>query len=84
MGWLGDTNQLSGMAWLGGRAIGICGAAERRVRATCDSRIWGGYVEIVRQTPFVVQVFFVVFGLPVTRERWWRVVLSPSALWGEG
>ena len=28
------------------------------------SRVWGGYVEIIRNTPFVVQLFFIVFGLP--------------------
>ena len=28
------------------------------------SRVWGGYVEIIRNTPFVVRLFFIVFGLP--------------------
>ncbi|HDR2333884.1 TPA: amino acid ABC transporter permease, partial [Enterobacter kobei] len=33
-------------------------------RTTWYSRIWGSYVEIIRNTPFVVQLFFIVFGLP--------------------
>ncbi|MDI9769638.1 ABC transporter permease subunit, partial [Pantoea dispersa] len=28
------------------------------------SRLWGIYVELIRNTPFVVQLFFIVFGLP--------------------
>jgi polar amino acid transport system permease protein len=45
------------MATVGGLAIGIFGAAIRSGRATWFSRIWGGYVEIIRNTPFVVQLF---------------------------
>jgi polar amino acid transport system permease protein len=58
------TIQLTVMATVGGLAIGIFGAAIRSGRATWYSRIWGGYVEIIRNTPFVVQLFFIVFGLP--------------------
>jgi ABC-type amino acid transport system permease subunit len=46
---------------------------------TWFSRIWGGYVEIIRNTPFVVQLFFIVFGLPnlglkmtAGKRRCWR------------
>jgi polar amino acid transport system permease protein len=58
------TIQLSVMATFGGLALGVCGAAIRSGRATLLSRLWGGYVELIRNTPFVVQLFFVVFGLP--------------------
>ncbi len=58
------TIQLTVMATVGGLAIGIFGAAIRSGRPTWYSRIWGGYVEIIRNTPFVVQLFFIVFGLP--------------------
>ena len=58
------TIQLTVMATLGGLAIGIFGAAIRSGPTTWFSRIWGGYVEIIRNTPFVVQLFFIVFGLP--------------------
>jgi len=47
-----------------GVAIGILGAAGR----TSGSRLWGrcalGYVEFIRNTPFIIQLFFVYFGLP--------------------
>jgi polar amino acid transport system permease protein len=47
-----------------GVAIGIVGAAGR----TSGSRLWGrlalAYVEFIRNTPFIIQLFFVYFGLP--------------------
>ena len=58
------TIQLTVMATVGGLATGIFGAAIRSARPTWYSRIWGAYVEIIRNTPFVVQLFFIVFGLP--------------------
>ncbi len=58
------TVQLTVLATTGGLAIGIFGAAIRSGRPTWYSRIWGGYVELIRNTPFVVQLFFIVFGLP--------------------
>ncbi|QDX31067.1 amino acid ABC transporter permease [Dickeya poaceiphila] len=58
------TVQLTTMATLGGIAIGICGAALRSGKPTFVSRLWGLYVEVIRNTPFVVQLFFIVFGLP--------------------
>ncbi|GAB7197723.1 MULTISPECIES: amino acid ABC transporter permease [Dickeya] len=58
------TVQLTVMATLGGIAIGICGAALRSGKPTFVSRLWGLYVEVIRNTPFVVQLFFIVFGLP--------------------
>ncbi|MEM0673635.1 MULTISPECIES: amino acid ABC transporter permease [Dickeya] len=58
------TVQLTAMATLGGIAIGICGAALRSGKPTFVSRLWGLYVEVIRNTPFVVQLFFIVFGLP--------------------
>ncbi|MDU3719016.1 MAG: amino acid ABC transporter permease [Klebsiella michiganensis] len=51
------TIQLTVLATIGGLTIGIFGAAIRSGRPTWFSRIWGG-------TPFVVQLFFIVFGLP--------------------
>ena len=58
------TVQLTVLATIGGLTIGIFGAAIRSGRPTWYSRIWGGYVELIRNTPFVVQLFFIVFGLP--------------------
>lgn len=63
------TIELTVMATMGGMALGIVGAAIRcsdnKASGSVILRhIWGGYVEIVRNTPFVVQLFFIVFGLP--------------------
>jgi polar amino acid transport system permease protein len=44
--------------------LGILGAALRSGRPSVLSRLWGVYVELIRNTPFVVQLFFIVFGLP--------------------
>lgn len=58
------TIQLTVMATLGGVALGILGAALRSGKPSALSRVWGLYVELIRNTPFVVQLFFIVFGLP--------------------
>ncbi|WP_428943965.1 amino acid ABC transporter permease [Pantoea sp. FN060301] len=58
------TIQLTVLATLGGVALGILGAALRSGPPSLVSRLWGGYVELIRNTPFVVQLFFIVFGLP--------------------
>ncbi|QOL15695.1 amino acid ABC transporter permease [Dickeya dianthicola] len=58
------TVQLTTVATIGGIAIGIGGAALRSGKPTVVSRLWGLYVEAIRNTPFVVQLFFIVFGLP--------------------
>ncbi|TCL06680.1 amino acid ABC transporter permease [Sodalis ligni] len=58
------TIMLAAVATVGGIAIGICGAAVRSSRYGLPGRVWGLYVELIRNTPFVVQLFFIVFGLP--------------------
>ncbi|ATZ10772.1 amino acid ABC transporter permease [Erwinia amylovora] len=58
------TIQLTVMATVGGVALGMVGAALRSGKPTLASRLWGVYVELIRNTPFVVQLFFIVFGLP--------------------
>ena len=58
------TIQLTLMATVGGVALGILGAALRSGRPSILSRLWGVYVELIRNTPFVVQLLFIVFGLP--------------------
>ncbi|MDD1508309.1 amino acid ABC transporter permease [Pseudomonas sp. CNPSo 3701] len=58
------TIQLTVMATMGGVGLGILGAALRSGRPSVLSRLWGVYVELIRNTPFVVQLFFIVFGLP--------------------
>ncbi|CAI0863524.1 L-cystine transport system permease protein tcyB [Serratia entomophila] len=71
------TVELSALATLMGVALGICGAAIRSGKATPLSRLWGVYVEVVRNTPFVVQLFFIVFGLP---SLGWKLSAGQAAL----
>lgn len=47
-----------------GIAIGLLGAVIRNGRKNILYWIWTGYVELIRNTPFVVQLFFIFFGLP--------------------
>ena len=61
---LWTTVGLTTCATLGGITIGIAGAALRSGKPGIASGCWGAYVELVRNTPFVVQLFFIVFGLP--------------------
>ncbi len=49
----------AGWRRVGGTGESAClGAAIRSGRPGMLSRVWGGYVEIIRNTPFVVQLFF--------------------------
>jgi polar amino acid transport system permease protein len=47
-----------------GIVLGIAGAAASQTRYTWGRRLITGYVELIRNTPFIVQMFFVFFGLP--------------------
>lgn len=74
-GWLGDAVSLiaSGAAMtlfliavsaVAGIVLSVLGAAGRRSRHVWLRRAIAGYVELVRNTPFLVQLFFIFFGLP--------------------
>lgn len=60
--WL--TVRLSAIATALGLIVGIAGALGRRSHAAPLRWLAGAYVEIVRNTPFLVQLFFIFFGLP--------------------
>jgi polar amino acid transport system permease protein len=47
-----------------GAVLSVLGAAIRRSRNRALSAAVAGYVEIIRNTPFLVQLFFIYFGLP--------------------
>ncbi len=73
---------LKGLAWtLGltlvstplGLAIAVLGAWSRACGPAWLRRLLGVYVELLRNTPFIVQLFFVFFGLPAL-----GVKLSPE------
>lgn len=47
-----------------GVAVGVLGAACRVGRNKFLQTLIGGFVEVIRNTPFIVQLFFIFFGLP--------------------
>ena len=47
-----------------GIAVGTAGAAARTFGPVWLGRIVAVYVELIRNTPFIVQLFFIFFGLP--------------------
>jgi polar amino acid transport system permease protein len=55
---------LTAVSSLVGICIGVAGAAALRSKRTWLMRIVFGYVELIRNTPFIVQMFFIFFGLP--------------------
>ncbi|KVT80516.1 ABC transporter permease [Burkholderia territorii] len=61
------TLALTAVATVLGVAIGVLGAAAYSADAPAAVRLRpmiGAYVEAIRNTPFVVQLFFIFFGLP--------------------
>jgi polar amino acid transport system permease protein len=58
------TVEVSILAFLGALVIGILGAAARRSHLRFLRAVVGGYVEIFRNTPLLLQVFVAYFGLP--------------------
>ena len=57
------TMELAALATAIGLVIGIAGAVGRRSVHRAVAAPWGCYVEVVRNTPFLVQIFLVYFGL---------------------
>ncbi len=57
------TMELAALATAIGLVIGIAGAIGRRSVHRAIAAPWGSYVELVRNTPFLVQIFLVYFGL---------------------
>ena len=52
-----------------GTVLSVLGAAARRSKYRLLRQAVTGYVEIVRNTPFLVQLFFIFFGLPAIGIR---------------
>jgi len=73
--WL--TIELSATATVFGLLIGIFGALCRSFRVIPLNYVVGGYVEIIRNTPFLVQLFFIFFGISALG---WRMSASQAAL----
>ncbi|MFX5956797.1 ABC transporter permease subunit, partial [Acinetobacter baumannii] len=58
------TAELIAIGGVLGVAVGIFGAWARTQGPGWLKPIVSGYVEIIRNTPFLVQLFFIFFGLP--------------------
>lgn len=72
------TLELSVAATLISLALAIVGAAARTSGPKWLQLLVGAYVELIRNTPFLVQVFFLYFGLPLLHIR---IDATTSALW---
>ena len=55
---------LTAVATVLGVALGVACARARTHGATPVRALAGAYVELIRNTPFIVQLFFIFFGLP--------------------
>lgn len=70
---------LTAVGTLLGVGLGIVGAVLRAWRIRPFDRLFGLYVELIRNTPFIVQLFFIFFGLPALGLRlseWEAAVLA--------
>ena len=58
------TIQLIAIGAVFGIALGIACAWVRAIGPTWLKPVVAGYVELIRNTPFLIQLFFIFFGLP--------------------
>lgn len=75
----GFTLALTAVGTLLGVGLGIIGAVLRAWRIKPFNTLFGIYVELIRNTPFIVQLFFIFFGLPALGVRlteWEAAVLA--------
>ncbi|TWI57334.1 polar amino acid transport system permease protein [Pseudomonas duriflava] len=63
------TLELTALGMLFGIGLGIVGAVVRAWRIKPFDMLFGVYVELIRNTPFIVQLFFIFFGLPALGLR---------------
>lgn len=73
------TIQFTVLATVFGLALGILGAVARNSRFPWLRVVAGAYVELVRNTPFLIQIFFLFFGLASMGVRipiFWASVLA--------
>ncbi len=61
---IGITIILTVVSAMLGVGIGVIGARARDRGTAVVKFIFGAYVELIRNTPFIVQLFFIFFGLP--------------------
>ncbi len=79
LGGIGHTLALTAAGIAGGGAVGVLGGVVRAWRLAPFDRVVGAYVELIRNTPFLVQLFFIFFGLPalgLQLGEWQAAVLA--------
>jgi polar amino acid transport system permease protein len=62
-----------------GLAVGILGAVSRAWKLPGLAQLYAAYVELIRNTPFLVQLFFVFFGLPslgIQLDEWQAATIA--------
>lgn len=77
------TVRVSALAIVISIAIGLVGASLRALRVPGLAQLVVAYVELIRNTPLLVQLFFIFFGLPAVGLKlslFWSGVLA-LALW---
>jgi polar amino acid transport system permease protein len=80
IGAAGYTVFLSAVAMVLGTLVGLLGAAARLSRHRMLQAISIAYVELIRNTPFLVQIYLVYFGLPAVGIRLTGPVVAIAAL----
>lgn len=78
------TLELTAIGTLLGVSLGIVGAVVRAWKIQPFATIFAIYVELIRNTPFLVQLFFIFFGLPslgVQISEWQAAVLAMVITW---
>jgi polar amino acid transport system permease protein len=73
------TIRLTAFGTVFGVALGIVGAVSRAWKLPVLAQLFAAYVELIRNTPFIVQLFFVFFGLPslgVQLTEWQAATLA--------
>lgn len=73
------TLELTAIGAVLGIALGTLGAVCRAWRLRPFDQVFGVYVELIRNTPFLIQLFFIFFGLPslgVHISEWQAAVLA--------
>lgn len=84
VGGLWRTFQVSAIGVLGAFLIGLVLGAARAHRVPVVSQLAAAYVEVIRNTPILVQIFFLFFGLPQLgiRLEAFTVAWLAVTIWG--
>jgi His/Glu/Gln/Arg/opine family amino acid ABC transporter permease subunit len=81
---LQNTLKVSAIAIAGAFVIGLVLGAARAHRVPVASQLAAVYVEVIRNTPILVQIFFIYYGLPQLGIRWdaFTVAWLSVMIWG--